>query len=110
MIPNCSWCGDSTLKGFKCKLCGDKNMAKNKKNEEIVREPQHYSRWVIEPIEFIMRNKFEFWRGNIIKYVVRAGFKAYEGKDLIESEIIDLEKVIRYSEMRINHLKGKDKL
>ena len=55
-------------------------MAK-KKNEEIVREPQHYSRLVIEPIEFIMRNKFEFWRGNIIKYVVRAGFKSYEGKD-----------------------------
>ena len=109
MITKCSWCGDSTLKGFKCKLCGEKTMAK-KKNEEIVREPQHYSRWVIEPIEFIMRNKFEFWRGNIIKYVVRAGFKSYEGKDSTESEIIDLEKVIRYSEMRINHLKGKDKL
>ena len=109
MIPKCSWCGDSTLKGFKCKLCGEKTMAK-KKNEEIVREPQHYSRLVIEPIEFIMRNKFEFWRGNIIKYVVRAGFKSYEGKDSTESEIIDLEKVIRYSEMRINHLKGKDKL
>jgi len=29
---------------------------------------------------------------------------------MIESEIIDLEKVMRYSEMRINHLKGKDKL
>lgn len=85
-------------------------MAKKKKNEEIVREPEHYSRWVIEPIEFIMRNRFEFWRGNIIKYVVRAGFKSYEGKDAVESEIIDLEKVMRYSEMRINHLKGKDKL
>ena len=108
-MPKCSLCGDSTLKGFKCKLCGEKTMAK-KKNEEIVREPQHYSRWVIEPIEFIMRNKFEFWRGNIIKYVVRAGFKSYEGKDSTESEIIDLEKVIRYSEMRINHLKGKDEL
>ena len=95
MIPKCSWCGDSTLKGFKCKLCGEKTMAK-KKNEEIVREPQHYSRWVIEPIEFIMRNKFEFWRGNIIKYVVRAEFKSYEGKDYTESEIMDLEKVIRY--------------
>jgi hypothetical protein len=57
-----------------------------------------------------MRNGFEFWRGNIIKYASRAGFKMYEGKTQVESEIIDLEKVIRYSEMRINLLNGKEKL
>jgi len=106
----CNWCGDSTLEGFTCKLCkGEKRMAK-KKNTEIVDEPQHYARWVIEPITYIMMNGFDFWRGNIIKYASRAGFKAYEGKDLVESEIIDLQKVIRYSEMRINQLNGKDKL
>jgi len=76
----------------------------------IVNEPKHYARWVIEPITFIMRNGFEFWRGNIIKYASRAGYKLYEGMDEVQSEITDLEKVIRYSQMRINQLEGKDKL
>ena len=78
--------------------------------EDIVNEPEHYARWVIEPITYIMRNGFEFWRGNIIKYASRAGYKPYEGMDEVQSEITDLEKVIRYAQMRINQLEGKDKL
>lgn len=77
---------------------------------DVVTEPAHYTRWKIEPITFIMRNGFEFWRGNIVKYVSRAGFKFYPDKTEVESEIIDLEKVIRYAEMRINQLKGETKL
>jgi hypothetical protein len=57
-----------------------------------------------------MRNGFEFWRGNIIKYASRAGYKLYEGKSQDESEIIDLEKVKRYCDMRINQLNGEEKL
>lgn len=79
-------------------------------NEEIVHEPDHYARWQIEPITYIMRNDFEFWRGNLIKYSSRAGFKFYAGKTQVESEIIDLEKVIRYANMRINLLNGETKL
>ena len=77
---------------------------------DIVNEPKHYARWTIEPITYIMRNGFEFWRGNIVKYASRAGYKMYEGMDEVQSEITDLEKVIRYSQMRINQLEGKDKL
>jgi hypothetical protein len=77
---------------------------------DIVNEPKHYARWIIEPITYIMRNDFEFWRGNIVKYASRAGYKMYEGKTQVESEIIDLEKVIRYSQMRINQLNGEEKL
>ena len=77
---------------------------------DIVNEPTHYARWKIEPITYIMRNGFEFWRGNIIKYSSRAGFKLYEGKTQVESEVIDLEKVIRYANMRINQLNGEKKL
>ena len=77
---------------------------------DIVNEPKHYARWAIEPITYIMRNGYEFWRGNIVKYASRAGYKMYEGKTQVESEIIDLEKVIRYSQMRINQLNGEDKL
>ena len=76
----------------------------------IVNEPDHYSRWAIEPITFVMRNGFEFWRGNIIKYTSRAGYKLYANMDQVQSEITDLEKVIRCSQMRINQLKGKSKL
>ena len=77
---------------------------------DIVNEPKHYARWKIEPITYIMRNGFEFWRGNIIKYASRAGYKMYEGMNEVQSEITDLEKVIRYAQMRINQLEGKDKL
>ena len=79
-------------------------------SEDIVNEPEHYARWKIEPITYIMMNGFEFWRGNIIKYASRAGYKPYEGMDEVQSEITDLEKVIRYAQMRINQLEGKDKL
>ena len=57
-----------------------------------------------------MRNGFEFGRGNLIKYSSRAGYKLYGGKTQVESEIIDLEKVIRYANMRINQLNGEEKL
>lgn len=72
-----------------------------------VYKPSHYAKWAIEPITFIMRNGMEFWRGNIIKYATRAGSKEYDGMDLRDSEITDLEKVRRYAEMRINQLKGE---
>lgn len=50
----------------------------------------------------------EFWRGNIIKYATRCGGKQYDGLSVEESEILDLEKVQRYAEMRINMIKGDE--
>ena len=39
-------------------------------NDQVV-HPKHYERWAIEPVTFIMlNNDFEFWRGNVIKYVM----------------------------------------
>jgi len=75
--------------------------------QDIVTRPKHYTKWAIEPITFIMRNGFEFWRGNIVKYASRAGSKLYDGMDETKSEIADLKKVIRYAEMRINQLNGE---
>ncbi len=72
--------------------------------------PDHYMNNVIEPIEYIMRNEMEFWRGNIVKYATRCGSKQYDGLSLEESEVLDLQKVRRYAEMRINMIQGKDKL
>tara|TARA_R110000851_G_scaffold26864_2_gene75758 strand:+ start:392 stop:640 length:249 start_codon:yes stop_codon:yes gene_type:complete len=76
--------------------------------QDVVVKPEHYTRWSVEPIVFIMENDIEFWRGNIIKYTMRAGFKRYDNQDQISSEITDLRKVIRYSEMRINQLEGRE--
>ena len=77
---------------------------------DTINAPTYYARWPVQPIDFIQHNGFEFWRGNIIKYASRAGYKPYEGMSDVQSEITDLEKVIRYAQMRINQLEGKDKL
>jgi len=45
--------------------------------------PQHYSKYKIEPIEFIQANELDFAQGNIIKYVLR-----YKDKNGLE----DLQK------------------
>lgn len=78
--------------------------------DDVVNKPDHYANWAIEPITYIMRNGMEFWRGNLIKYATRAGFKQYDGMGYVESEITDLKKVIRYAEMRINQLNGEVEL
>ena len=41
--------------------------------------PLHYARWEIEPLEFIARNRLDFLRGNIIKYIMR-----YDAKNGVE--------------------------
>ena len=64
-----------------------------------VLKPDHYERWVVEPVTFIMTNDMEFWRGNVIKYVARAGYK--------NDEVEDLRKAQRYLQMRINQLEGR---
>ena len=61
-------------------------------------KPSHYTKWPIEPINFIMRNKCEFWLGNVIKYCMRA-----ESKNGVE----DLRKAQRYIEFRIRQLEGE---
>ena len=67
--------------------------------------PSHYSNLKIQPVTYTMLNNFQFWRGNIIKYASRAGFKLYTGKSQIESEIIDLEKTMKCCKIRIQYLK-----
>lgn len=81
-------------------------MQEQVQSDSVVR-PDHYTRWLIEPIVFIMMNALEFWRGNIIKYVMRAGFKLYPDQDKVQSEITDLKKAKRMLDMRINLLEGK---
>ena len=57
--------------------------------------PNHYSRFVIEPVTFCAANNLSFNISNIIKYVCRAEFK--NGRE-------DLQKAIRYLEMEIESM------
>ncbi len=78
--------------------------------DTIVKEPPHYTRYEIEPIEFIMRNDLPFYLGNIVKYALRAGHKMYPNMNIIQSEVTDLQKVMRYCEMRINQINNEELL
>ena len=54
-------------------------------HSDPVYRPNHYARWPIEPIQFLLRNNCEYWRGNVVKYVMRAGHKVQPGKTEAES-------------------------
>lgn len=69
---------------------------------DVVKNPKHYEQYEFEPVSFIMKNELSFWMGNVIKYVMRAGTK--DDTD----EVQDLNKAIRYIEMRINQLEGRE--
>lgn len=73
---------------------------------EAVDHPLHYNTIPVEcpecshPIEVIeIVRHFNFNRGNVIKYVMRAGIKDPD------KEVEDLEKAVWYLQDEINHLK-----
>lgn len=59
--------------------------------------PNHYSRWAMEPIEFIAINDLPWWLANVVKYTMR-----YDAKNGLE----DLYKARSYLEMKIRQLEG----
>lgn len=58
----------------------------------------HYKKFKIQPIEFIMANKLNFIQGCIIKYICR-----FESKNGVE----DLEKIKHYCDLQIQLLQNK---
>lgn len=61
--------------------------------------PEHYSRFEIEPIEFIVKNKLDYPTGNVIKYVCR-----HDHKNGLE----DLLKAKRYIDIMIEEHYGSE--
>ena len=57
-------------------------------------DPQHYSKWKIEPIKFIMQNQLDFCEGNVVKYVMRWRDK---------NGIADLKKARQYIDFLIKY-------
>jgi hypothetical protein len=77
--------------------------------EDRVNHPSHYT-WLkdlcgIEVIDVTRHMGFSL--GNVIKYVLRAGYKTEEGISNLQKEIEDLEKAEFYLKDRINQLKQK---
>ena len=61
-------------------------------------DPQHYQRGKIQVWDFIADQKLDFFKGNVVKYVCRAGTKSGE------SELDDLMKAKVYVEKAIELL------
>lgn len=57
--------------------------------------PDHYARGVIEVWDFIADQKLDYFLGNVVKYISRAGYKPHE------EEIDDLLKAKAYLEKKI---------
>ena len=64
--------------------------------------PSHYTRGSIEVWDFIRDQGLNYFRGNAIKYICRAGFKSPH------SEIEDLKKAIHYLENELHHTLSED--
>lgn len=54
--------------------------------------PDHYSRWKIQPWDFISQNNLDFMRGNVIKYLMR--YDAKNGVEDLEKARVYLDKLI----------------
>ena len=63
----------------------------------MAKSPTHYTRGTIEVWDFIRDQGLNYFRGNAIKYICRAGFKS------THTEIQDLQKAIHYLENELQH-------
>lgn len=59
-------------------------------------QPSYYSRFLIQPIDFISANKIDFLVGNVIKYVCR--YDAKNGVEDLKKAKVYLEKLIERTE------------
>ncbi|EAK9744055.1 DUF3310 domain-containing protein [Listeria monocytogenes] len=66
--------------------------------KDDITNPTHYTTGGIEPIKFIQSHNMNFEKGNVIKYVTRAGKK--EG----QNEVKDLKKARQYLDFLIGKL------
>ena len=67
-----------------------------------VHRPAHYANTKIEVANFIADRKLDYFLGNVVKYVSRAGIKDPA------TELEDLEKAQAYLAMRIRMVKGDE--
>ncbi len=51
-------------------------------DSRMIQSPPHYTRGRIEVWDFIADQKLDYFTGNVVKYVCRAGFKGEKLEDL----------------------------
>lgn len=68
---------------------------------DAVSHPSHYTDGKIEVIDFIQDKHLDFARGNVVKYIARAGKKDKS------KELEDLKKARQYCDFAIRELEGK---
>lgn len=70
---------------------------------DVINHPDHYTGGggKVEPIELIESQGLNFNRGNVVKYVTRAGRKKSKGKTLLAKELEDLNKAAFYLQREI---------
>ena len=64
----------------------------------VNKSPIHYTRGNIEVWDFIRDQGLNYFRGNAIKYICRAGYKSPQ------TEVEDLKKAIHYLENELNSI------
>ena len=69
--------------------------------KDVVNHPDHYTEGAVEPIDLIDGLELNFNRGNVVKYVARAGRKKSQGKSLQAKELEDLKKACWYLQREI---------
>ena len=90
----CNWCGkEHTMAGEH-----DKMIKESVNASEIQVGGSHYKDCVIQPIDYIVKNKLDFLEGNVVKYITRHKTKGQEE---------DIRKVIHYCELILEHTYGK---
>ena len=70
-------------------------------NNDAINHPSYYTDGQIEVSDFIADKNLNFFRGNVVKYVARAG------KKNAETEVEDLQKARWYIDREIERLGGK---
>ena len=73
-----------------------------RKDNDPVNSPSHYTDGGIETIDFIEAKKLNYNLGNAVKYISRAGKK----NSIMSLPAQDLEKAVWYLQREIKNLKG----
>lgn len=71
------------------------------RTQSKVVHPNHYSRFIIEPVTFCVANNLNFNQSNVIKYICRARHK---------NGLEDLLKARRYIDMEIETLRRNERI
>lgn len=77
-------------------------LADNDVLSEQVNHPAHYNRGNIEVADFIADQDLNFFLGNVVKYICRAGYKNKE------KTVEDLKKALWYLKKNIELVEGSD--